>query len=356
MQAQALIDSLAPLVPGPPNTVGLLTLIPLTGSSSETRFTSLATPGIADLLQVRELSEAGQVRSLVVDNRSPFPAFLLDGEEILGGKQSRVVNSSILVPAGAETVIPVSCCEAGRWARSVDGRFRTAHRAMPSSMRSSKSARVSASLRRTGTHDGNQGAVWADIEEYSALRGVRSRTSAMGDVFEADRQELEQLIEQVEPLPDQLGVIAVIGDRLLAVEVLATAALYAEVHRKLLHSFGSEAILRTSRGGPRSPRRHPRTDRILAVLEANGVPAGVIAQVEQAAAVGEAPSARWALKFARRVLEGDATTHDTAGLGADIRVTSPRGQATALVHEDRLIHLSVFPNQRPRRRQEPRWM
>lgn len=355
MQPQALIDSIAPLVPGPPRTVGLLTLIPLTGSSSEARFTSLATPGIADLLQVRELDEAGRVRSLVVDNRSPFPAFLLDGEEILGGKQSRVVNSSILVPAGAETVIPVSCCEAGRWARSVDGRFRTANRAMPSSMRSSKSARVSASLRRTGTHDGDQRAVWAEIEEYSALRGVRSRTSAMGDVFEADRQELEQLIEQVEPLSDQVGVIAIVGDALLAVEVLAVAGLYAEVHRKLLHSFGSEAILRASRGA-HTRGRHPRTDRILAVLAANGVPPEVIAQVEEAAAAAEPPTAHRALRFARGVLEGEATTHSTAGLGADIRVTSPRGQATALVHEDRLIHLSVFPNQRTRRRREPLWV
>jgi len=355
MQAQALIDSLAPLVPGPPRNVGLLTLIPLTGRSSEARFTSLATPGISDLLQVRELGEAGQVRSLVVDNRSPFPAFLLDGEEILGGKQSRIVNSSILVPAEAETVIPVSCCEAGRWARSGDGRFRSEHRAMPSSMRSSKSARVSASLRRSGLHDGDQRAVWEDIEEYRAMRGVRSRTSAMGDVFEADRQQLEQLIQEVGPLADQVGVIAAIGDRLLAVEVLASATLYAEVHRKLLHSFGSEAILGTSRGA-RPARRHPQTDRILAVLEANGVPPRVIAQVEQATLVGDAPSARRALRFARGVLKGKATTHDTAGLGADIRVTSSRGQATALVHEERLIHLSVFPNQRQRRQQEPLWV
>ena len=355
MQPQALIDSLAPLVPGPSHTVGRLTLTPLTGHSSEVRFTSLATPGIADLLEVRELDEAGRVRSLLVDNRSPFPAFLLDGEEILGGKQSRVVNSSILVAPGAETVIPVSCCEAGRWARSGDGRFRSDHRAMPSSMRSSKSSRVSASLRRTGTHDGNQRAVWADIEEYSARRGVRSPTSAMGEVFEADREELEQLIAQVDPLPDQVGVIAHIGDRLLAVEVLASAGLYAEVHRKLLHSFGAEALLRTARRG-RSAVRHPRTDRILAVLEANGVPPDVIAQVEEAAEVARPPTAGRALRFARRVLEGEATTHDTAGLGADIRVTSPRGQATALVHEERLIHLSVFPNQRTRRRREPLWV
>ena len=361
MHTQPLIDSLAPLVPGPPHTAGLLTLIPLTGPSSEACFTSLATPGISDLVQVRELSESGRVRSLVVENRSPFPTFLLDGEEVLGGKQSRVVNSSLLVPPGSETVIPVSCCEAGRWARSVDGGFRSEGRAMPSSMRSSKSMRVSANLRRSGQHDGDQRAIWEDIAQYSAERGVRSRTSAMGDVFEADRQQLKELIEEVEPLPNQVGVIAVAAGNLLAVEVLASAALYAEVHRKLLHSFGSEAILRAS-SRARPTVHHPRTRRMLAVLEANGVSPDVIAQVAEAAketaAVVNAPDAARALRFARRVLEGEATTHDTAGLGADVRVTSPRGQATALVHEEHLVHLSVFPNQRQRRRsrRQPRWV
>jgi hypothetical protein len=44
------------------------------------------------------------------------------------------------------------------------------------------------------------------------------------------------------------------------------------------------------------------------------------------------------------VFAGELTTHETAGLGTDVRVTAQGGQATALVHDGQLIHLSAFPN------------
>jgi hypothetical protein len=34
---------------------------------------------------------------------------ILDGEELVGTKQNRIVNTTILVAAGCEIVIPVSC-------------------------------------------------------------------------------------------------------------------------------------------------------------------------------------------------------------------------------------------------------
>jgi hypothetical protein len=39
---------------------------------------------------------------------------VLDSEELVGAKQNRVLNLSILVPAHSTTVVPVSCVEAGR--------------------------------------------------------------------------------------------------------------------------------------------------------------------------------------------------------------------------------------------------
>ncbi len=64
------------------------------------------------LASVTEVSESGSVPELLVKNRAPQPILILDGEELVGAKQNRIVNLSILVPARETLHIPVSCVEA----------------------------------------------------------------------------------------------------------------------------------------------------------------------------------------------------------------------------------------------------
>ena len=63
------------------------------------------------------MSEQGSVPALRVVNRGLHPILIVDGEELVGAKQNRVVNLAILVAAQSAFTIPVSCVEAGRWRR-----------------------------------------------------------------------------------------------------------------------------------------------------------------------------------------------------------------------------------------------
>ena len=65
--------------------------------------------------QVTEVSKGGRVPELRLVNHGDLPILLLDGEELVGAKQNRVLNLTILAPAHSEVVIPVSCVEQGRW-------------------------------------------------------------------------------------------------------------------------------------------------------------------------------------------------------------------------------------------------
>jgi hypothetical protein len=61
------------------------------------------------------VSAGGSVPELKFVNESDKPVFLMDGEELIGAKQNRTLNLSILVPAKKAVGIPVSCVERGRW-------------------------------------------------------------------------------------------------------------------------------------------------------------------------------------------------------------------------------------------------
>jgi hypothetical protein len=70
----------------------------------------------AGLVEVTEVDNQGTVPNLKVHNKSPRMVLILDGEELVGAKQNRIVNTTILVAGNATVVIPVSCVEQGRWA------------------------------------------------------------------------------------------------------------------------------------------------------------------------------------------------------------------------------------------------
>jgi hypothetical protein len=67
-------------------------------------------------VRVTEVSREGSVPDLCLVNDADRPVLLLDGEELRGAKQNRVLNLTILAPARKTIVVPVSCVEQGRWA------------------------------------------------------------------------------------------------------------------------------------------------------------------------------------------------------------------------------------------------
>src|SRR4051794_10866876 len=63
----------------------------------------------ARAVKITEVHASGSVPSLLVDNRADFGVLFLEGEELRGAKQDRVVNASVLAAARSRTTIAVSC-------------------------------------------------------------------------------------------------------------------------------------------------------------------------------------------------------------------------------------------------------
>ena len=67
-----------------------------------------------NLILITEVDESGTVPELKVVNKSDTMILILDGEELVGTKQNRIVNTTLLIAGKDTVVIPVSCVEQGR--------------------------------------------------------------------------------------------------------------------------------------------------------------------------------------------------------------------------------------------------
>ncbi len=142
-----------PVVRGP------LTLFPIVGEAPAAP-AYLTGPRAEALgaLRVAELDGAAAVPELVVHNGGAVPVLLVEGETVIGNKQNRTLNLSVLVAAGADTAIPVSCVEAGRW-RARSRAFTAAPRTQYAAGRAKRMAQVTACVRRVDVRPGRCGPI-----------------------------------------------------------------------------------------------------------------------------------------------------------------------------------------------------
>ena len=127
--AETVVKAMQQVVFGPVATFQNLTLVPLVAESEHDADYAVLDDALArGWIEITESGEAGHVPELSVVNRGSIAVLLLDGEELLGAKQNRVLNLTILVPPQQISIIPVSCVESGRW-RHVSRHFSSAPRA-----------------------------------------------------------------------------------------------------------------------------------------------------------------------------------------------------------------------------------
>jgi hypothetical protein len=269
--------------------------------------------------QITEVSESGSVPELRFLNKGDQPVFILDGEELLGAKQNRIVNLSILVPAVSSLTIPVSCVEAGRWhARSRS--FTAAPRVQYGAARAKRTRQVTASLLSVGSRLSDQSDVWADISEKSRRLKAESATSAMCAMFVDHAASIDEFVEGMVPFPGQIGALFSVGDRIAGFDLFASDALLRKLLPKIVRSYALDAIDPDAYADPNSPLDSPR---------------------RRARRHGASRRAG-AEHFLHRCAEAQGKAVPALGLGQDVRIEARGLSAAALVHNDSVVHLSAF--------------
>jgi hypothetical protein len=300
-----LTKTLDELNVGSARSFGGLTVYPLLGADGEPpSYRTLDEALEEGSARVTEIGRAGNVPELSFVNEGDRPVLLLDGEELTGAKQNRVLNLTILAPAGKTIVIPVSCVEAGRWS-AVSDCFEAADHVMYVGGRQAKMAQVSGSLAAAGSRRSDQSAIWSGVADLMRCQRVESSTDRMDDVFRAQRREMSEYVAAFPAVEGQVGAVFALGGRLRGVELFDREATLRKLLPKLVRSWALDAL--------------EHADRPCEVAPAEAV---------------------------RSLLEGIAAcrmeVHEAVGLGRDVRLNGERLAGGALVHDDRVVHLCVF--------------
>ncbi len=266
-------------------------------------YVTLAEAVAAKTLKVTEVNEGGSVPNLVARNVGDVAVLILDGEELAGAKQNRVLNTTVLIGAGKSYTIPVSCVEHGRWSY-VSAEFRDSGHHATHRIRSKSHANVAQSVRSVGVYDANQSEVWDDVAAFSLRQGVSSPTGAMRDVYEQRAAQIERSVAEVPPVDGQNGLLVMYGDRVLGLDVVSRPAAYTHVHRKLVQSYVAD------------------------------VPDDKAVSGEQALSAAKA--------FVASLGELVGTDHESPGMGRSHQYTSEGVVGSALTYRDAVIHAAFF--------------
>lgn len=190
---------------------------------------------------VEEISEAGSVPDLSVDNKGDLRVLFLEGEELVGAKQNRVLNTSVLIAAHSKSKIPVSCVESGRW-RYKSRQFGSGGTHSPSMLRRVLKASVTKSVRAKSGHRSDQGEVWEEVARQQEALGAFSGTSAMSDTFETHRKRLDEFREKLQYVEGAVGAAVAINGRLVTIDLFDKPMTCGRVWARLLSGAILDAL------------------------------------------------------------------------------------------------------------------
>ncbi|MEW5953303.1 MAG: DUF6569 family protein [Bacillota bacterium] len=257
--------------------------------------------------EVQEASIEGSVNEILVRNKGDRPVLILDGEILMGAKQNRVVNASILVGPKAELKVPVSCVEQQRW-RYVSEKFTESRRFSYARMRAQKNEQVTGCLMAYGTFDADQSAIWDEVERKQREMRVESATRAVNDVYESHEEKLKKYCEAFYALEGQAGAAVFINGQFACLDAFDSPVSLQKLYKKMVESYALDA------------------------LEVAGQERKEVNERDVRELLDRAATAR-------------VSAYPSVGLGEDLRIRGEGLAGSCLTSGGKVIHLALFASE-----------
>jgi hypothetical protein len=262
-----------------------------------------------NLVRITELDNGASVPELKLKNLGKKKVLIIEGEELIGAKQNRIVNSSFLIVGKTEVIIPVSCVEQGRWNYKSES-FKSGKRMAHPSLRREYQQDVSYSIRQGEGYRSNQDRIWNNIAEKSVRMNVDAPTGAMADVFDSYEDEVSGFLDKFHLIEWQVGAVFAINGQILGLEGFGCHDTFKRFFDKLVKSYALDALdnLKRQQDGSVPPEKVRR--------------------------------------FIKSTTKSKGEGHPSIGLGTNITFESRAVSGIGLVEEDHVLHLSAFKKEK----------
>ena len=302
--------TISDLAMGKPQTAANLIMIPMSGNPAAALSYILVDEALRKKeVLVEEVSEGGTVPEIRVTNFSEKTVLVVDGTELVGAKQNRIVNASFLLPPKSVTKVPVSCVEQGRWGYRGKTFGRSPHHAAHS-IRKMNVMHHKETLKARKGYRSDQGKVWEAVTCMSHEMNAPTPTGAMHDVYEQKRISFEEFEKKIRPVRGQTGAVFLVRGTFAGLDLFDRPATLKSLFPKLLSAVAVETMM-----AGRREKGEPKTDR---------------SQAEKVRKVLEEIAGSLFEKF------------EPIGVGEDWRYEGKLSLGKALHFEGNLIHFSAF--------------
>jgi hypothetical protein len=167
-----------------------------------------------------------------------------------------------------------------------------------------KSAQVHASLRVSGRHRSDQGAIWDEISEKASRRGAESPSMAMAEIYEKDMPTIQEYVKHFRLTDSQVGALFMINGKVVGLDSFGKPDSFAKTFKKLVESYALDAI---DWFEPEKEHKNLKSD---------------------------------VTKFMKSSQAVQVEMHPSVGLGTDCRMESRKVTGFALVVDNKILDIS----------------
>lgn len=176
------------------------------------------------LVKIEECDNSN-IEQVKLKNNSVSPLILLDGEEIAGSLQNRIVAQTMIIPPKSEMEIPVNCSEKGR--NEYKSEFQYSDYIANSNTRRKKAYNKNNPL---------QEVVWNSIDDLETDKNTSSKTKALRDSYEKNKYDIDSYLKHFKMENNQIGVICIVEHK-VGLEIFNNHSLYEKYNEMLLRSY-----------------------------------------------------------------------------------------------------------------------